>query len=116
MAANFLNRQDVCAATADTTMKLTRSEIHAFLNCGCPNRHQNKILGIRPPYQRGWVDRLTKREFTPEEVAELHRLRKPGKKQHVKAPEHTPKDTSALDFANRMYLENRSAFDGRQVQ
>lgn len=86
-------------------MKLTHEQIEAGITPNGGYRLSQLIaLGYRPKRpgqypEKGWKDRLTKREVTPEQYAEFLRL-----------SNFTPKQLKRLNQANRTQKEQPSLF------
>ncbi len=61
-------------------MRLTRENIHALFNCGCPNAPQKAALGLPKKLLTGWVARLCGTAISDAEYARLMALKGPRPK------------------------------------
>lgn len=93
-------------------MRLNRREIHTLFSTGFPNRFQLAVVGLKNPPESGWMDRLTLRDFTEDEVERIHRfggirrVKKAGiPREHAELFHSAPSFDSPEEFANLMFQE-----------
>lgn len=83
-------------------MTLTHKDLHTALNCGSPNRHQCKLLGISYPLPGGWLRKLIGTEMTEAEYAGLVALKKT---RPVREPQKAISDRLRVHYEQTAIIE-----------